>query len=283
MNIANLIFHNNLRDLKYNGSKKIARAKYNDGTQAYKYSIDQVFEIYRKGELPIHTYRETAIKSAIQEILWIYKDQSNRLEDAHKRGIKWWDDFNVGDNTIGNAYGAVIDEYELMYQLLDQMALNPFSNRHILSLWNEPNNEQQIVKNHGLLPCAFMTQYTIHQVGEIRNVNMHLQIRSSDYIMAGAINRIQYYALGLMICGHLTKKTGIVHELNNFSVFTMDMHIYDRHLFALDELLDTNPTIEPYKLELKSIKDFYEYDIEDFRITKPQGIHKLSKSLDLAV
>lgn len=279
---ANEYFKTSLLELKSSASKHKARAKWEDGTEAIKTSIYQVFEKYSRNELPIHTYRETAIKSAIQEILWIYKDQTSSLEKAHEREIYWWDSFNIGDGTIGFSYGNTVDYLGLIDVLLVEMKTNPFSQRHIMSLWDDYSNTMQFNKG-GLVPCAFLTQYTIIKKGSKRLVNMHLQIRSSDYITAGAINRIQYYCLGLMICGHLTYVTGLEHILNDFSVFTMDLHVYDRHEFAINELLNNEPLNQGYKIALKGIKNFYDYDIEDFEIVKPNGLYKLSQKLELAV
>mgnify|MGYP003390793273 FL=1 len=279
---ANNYFRENILQLLTSESKHKARAKWEDSTEATKTSIYQVFEKYSRNELPIHTYRDTAIKSAIQEMLWIYKDQTSCLTKAHERGIYWWDSFDIGNYTIGESYGNVIWQHNMFDKLLYQMKTNPFSQRHVLSLWQEINNTEQF-SNGGLVPCAFLTQYTIVKQGSKRLVNMHLQIRSSDYITAGAINRIQYYCLGLMICGHLTYVTGLEHILNDFSVFTMDLHVYDRHEFAINELLENRPLNESYKIVLKGIKNFYDYDIEDFEIIKPKGLYKLSKKLELAV
>lgn len=280
---ANNYFRDNLLQLLSSESKHKARARWEDGTEATKTSIYQVFEKYSRNELPIHTYRDTAIKSAIQEMLWIYKDQTSSLEKAHERGINWWDSFEVRkNNNIGKAYGDTISRYNLLDGLLINMQFRPFSQRHILSMWQEDDLQYQDTFN-GLVPCAFLTQYTIVKQDSKRLVNMHLQIRSSDYITAGAINRIQYYCLGLMICGHLTYVTGLEHILNDFSVFTMDLHVYDRHEFAINELLENRPLNESYKIALKGIKNFYDYDIEDFEILKPQGLYKLSKKLELAV
>lgn len=279
---ANNYFRENLLQLLTSESKHKARAKWEDGTEATKTSIYQVFEKYSRNELPIHTYRDTAIKLAIQEMLWIYKDQSSDLIKANNRGVYWWNDFDIGNETIGFAYGRTIKDYHLLDKLLYQMKNNPFGQRHILSLWDSDNNGLQD-EFKGLVPCAFLTQYTIVKQGNKRLVNMHLQIRSSDYITAGAINRIQYYCLGLMICGHLTYVTGLEHILNDFSVFTMDLHVYDRHEFAINELLENRLLNESYKIALKGIKNFYDYDIEDFEILKPKGLYKLSKKLELAV
>lgn len=280
---ANEYFKNNLLELKSSESKHKARAKWEDGIEATKTSIYQVFEKYPINELPIHTYRETAIKSAIQEMLWIYKDQTSCLNKARERGINWWDSFEIKNkNNIGKAYGDTIVRYGLLHSLLSDMKNKPFSQRHILSLWQDDDLMYQDTFK-GLVPCAFLTQYTIIKQGSKRLVNMHLQIRSSDYITAGAINRIQYYCLGLMICGHLTYVTGLEHILNDFSVFTMDLHVYDRHEFAINELLNNEPLNESYKIALKGIRNFYDYDIEDFEILKPKGLYKLSKKLELAV
>lgn len=280
---ANNYFRENLLNLLTSEYTHEARAKWSDGTPAKKTSIYQVFEKYNRGELPIHTYRDTAVKLAIQEMLWIYKDQTSCLNKAHERGIYWWDSFSVlQSGNIGHCYGFVVNYRNLLDNLLIEMQSNPFSQRHILSLWDEESNKwQKSLK--GLVPCAFLTQYSIIKQGSKRLVNMHLEMRSSDYITAGAINRIQYYCLGLMICGHLTYVTGLEHILNDFTIFTQDLHVYDRHKFAIDELLNTKPVNETYKIALKGVKNFYDYDIEDFEILRPKGIHKLSKPLELAV
>lgn len=280
---ANNYFRENLLELLTSNYTHEARAKWGDGTQAKKTSIYQVFEKYNRGELPIHTYRNTAVKLAIQEMLWIYKDQTSDLLKANNRGIYWWNDFEVRkNNNIGKAYGDTILRYNLLDDLLNQMQNKPFSQRHILSMWQQDDLQYQDTFN-GLVPCAFLTQYSIIKKGSKRLVNMHLEMRSSDYITAGAINRIQYYCLGLMICGHLTYVTGLEHILNDFTIFTQDLHVYDRHKFAIEELLEAKHTNESYKIALKGVKNFYDYDIDDFEILRPKGIYKLSTPLELAV
>ena len=70
------------------------RPKYADGTPSHTLFINQVYESFdlSKGELPIVTLRQTAWKSGIKEILWIYQDQSNDLDLLRdKYAITWWD------------------------------------------------------------------------------------------------------------------------------------------------------------------------------------------------
>ena len=99
------------------------RPKYIDGQPGHSKFITQIFEEYdlSKGEFPITTLRNTAIKTGIREILWIYQKQSNSLEVAREMGINWWDEWNVGDGTIGQRYGATVQRYDLMNKLLKSL------------------------------------------------------------------------------------------------------------------------------------------------------------------
>src|SRR6056297_1951409 len=108
-----------IRDFGYLDSKP--RPKYKDGTPAHTKFITQVFEKYdiSKGEFPITTLRNTATKTGIKEIFWIYQKQTNSLKDAHDLGIKWWDEWDIGDNTIGEVYGKTVSNYKLIDKLLE--------------------------------------------------------------------------------------------------------------------------------------------------------------------
>lgn len=162
MHKANNNFKNNLQRLKDEGDLIISRPSYTDGTQSKSISIKQVFEQYdTRTESVIHNFRPTAIKSAIQEIFWIYQDQSNKLEDAEKRGVTWWSDWEVKNtNTIGCSYGGTIGGYNLIDHLLKDLKENPFSRRHILSMWQESHIQYQL-KNKGLVPCAYETIWSV--------------------------------------------------------------------------------------------------------------------------
>lgn len=279
MHNANNNFKNNLLRLKSEGDIITSRPSYTDGTQSKSISIKQVFEQYNTQiESVIHNFRSTAIKLAIQEVFWIYQDQTSSLDKAHERGIYWWDEFDIGDGTIGMAYGDVVYRLDLMNDFLHDLEVNPHSRRHILSLWdNIANNYQDFLG--GLVPCAYQT---IFNVDSNYNIDFTLFQRSSDYITANAINKVQYVALGLMICGHLRYKTGKPYQLRNFVHFVQDLHIYDRHLNALDELLEREPSNEIQTIELLRDCNFYDYTIDDFKINKIK-IDPLKSNLDLAI
>jgi len=251
------------------------RPKWSDGIPAHSRFITQVFEEYdlSKGEFPITTLRNTAIKTGIKEILWIYQKQSNSLEVAREMGISWWDEWNIGDGTIGQRYGATIKRYDLMDKLLHNLKHDPFGRRHIMNMYQYSDLEE----TNGLFPCAFETMWSVRKVDGNFYLDLTLNQRSNDYIMAGYINKIQYVALQMMVASHLGYKIG------KFCHFVQNLHVYDRHFEALNEILDrSGSTNQPY-ISLKSDKSFYDFTIDDFEIHNIDGIKKLSSNLEIAV
>ena len=266
----------NLEEIKNNGFlDENPRPKYADGTPAYSKFITQVFEKYdiSKGEFPITTLRNTAIKTGIKEIFWIYQKQSNLLSDAHKLGINWWDNWDIGDGTIGHRYGYTVKKYNLIDDLLKGLKEDPFSRRHIMDLYQYSD----LNETDGLYPCAFQTIWSVRKVNGDYYLDMTLTSRSNDYIVSGYINKIQYTALLMMVCGHLNYKIG------NFCHLTQNLHVYDRHINALNEILKRSPlNIQP-QLVLNVNRNFYEYSINDFSIINTSGIEKITSNLDLAL
>jgi len=251
------------------------RPRYADGTAAYTKFITQVFETYdiSKGEFPIPTIRNTAIKIGIKEILWIYQKHSNSLNDARKMGINWWDDWNIGDDTIGQRYGATVERYNLIDNLLTQLKNNPFSRRHLMELYQY----NDIKETPGLDPCAHLTEWSVRKIGVDYYLDLTLVQRSQDYLMASYINKIQYVALQMMIASHLGYKMG------KFCHFIQNLHIYDRHFNGVKELLSRKTLNQQPIIKLKENKSFYEFTVDDFIIEGIEGIEKLSESLEIAI
>ena len=83
-----------------------------------------------------------------------------------------------------------------------------------------------------LVECAYETLWTVRKKNDIYYLDLTLIQRSNDYVTAGFINKIQYVSLQMMIAGHLG------YEVGNFCHFTQNLHIYDRHFDAVEELLN---------------------------------------------
>jgi thymidylate synthase len=276
MNKADNFYLNNIQKIMSEGSwDENPRPKYIDGTPANSKFITGVFEEYdiSKEEFPIPTLRNTSIKTGIKEIFWIYQKQTNSLAVAREMGINWWDEWNIGDETIGQRYGATIKRYDLMDNLLFGLKYDPFGRRHIINMYQYADLEE----TNGLFPCAFETLWSVRKVGEDKVLDMTLIQRSNDYIMAGYINKIQYTSLLMMVAGNCGYKVG------KFCHLVQNLHIYDRHFDAVSELLSKEPIDIQPKLILNGNKNFYDYTIDDFEIIGTEGITKLNSKLELAI
>ena len=241
------------------------RPHYSDGTPAYTYSINHIMQQYdlSKGECPVETLRPIAWKSAVKEILWIYQMQSNKLDDLHNMGIKYWDDWDIGDGTIGCRYGATVKRHNLMNKLLDGLRQDPFGRRHIMNMWQDDDFSDEIGgTTKGLNPCCYETIWNVRQGEDGLYLDMLMNQRSSDYEVSCAINELQYIALQLMVAKACGFKPGVfTHVIEN-------TQIYDRHVDNVKTLLTREPVRCNPQLILNTDKaDFYEFTIDDFVLT----------------
>jgi len=135
-----------------------------------------------------------------------------------------------------------------------------------------------LAETKGLNPCAYETIWSVRKRNGLTFLDMTLIQRSNDYIMAGYINKIQYVALQLMICSHLGYKPG------KFCHFVQNLHVYDRHMEAANEILERVPieNINP-RIELNVQKNFYDISIDDFKIFDVSSIPKIKSSLEIAI
>lgn len=242
------------------------RPLYVDGKPAHSTFITHVSETYNinQGELPITTLRPIAIKSAISEIRWIYQDQSSDLKVLkEKHNIHWWDSWDIGHGNIGQRYGATVKKYNLMNNLLKGLEEAPYTRRHIIDLYQYADFEQ----TEGLYPCAFLTLWSVR--GGL--LDMTLVQRSSDYLVAGHINKMQYVAFQMMVARHLGLEAG------KFTHYVENLHIYDRHMEQALELLRREPNAEktPKLILNPDKKNFFDITTEDLQLVdyepvKPQ-------------
>lgn len=256
------VFKSNLRDILDNGSwDENPRPKYeSDGKPANTLFITDVYEKYYSDETPITNLRPIAWKSAIREMMVIYQIQSSKIKDFESMDINWWKQWSIGDGTIGKRYGHTVRRYDLVNNLLNELKENPFGRRHIMSLWQE---QEFIDGREGLAPCAFMTMWSVrkNKNGEYC-LDLSLTQRSSDFLTAGHINLIQYKALQMMVAKHLSYKVG------TFSRHTMNLHIYDRHIPQLVEIMKREYFDDEPKLILNvpDGTDFYDISIDNFEM-----------------
>lgn len=279
MTKADTIFKEYIRKIMEEGVwSEQARPKYKDGRTANSKYITGAFMEFdlSKGEFPITTLRPIAIKSAIKEMLWIYQDQSNRLDVLEEKyNVHYWNDWEVGDSqTIGQRYGAVVKKHDITNKILKQLEANPWNRRNIISLWDYDAFEE----TEGLLPCAFQTMFDVRRVdGEIY-LDATLTQRSNDMLVAHHINAMQYVALQMMIAKHFGWKVG------KFFYFINNLHIYDNQFEQAEELLRREPSdCRPHLvLNVPDGTNFFDIKPEDFELVDYDPV-KPQLKFDLAI
>lgn len=273
--------------IKEEGFKDInPRPKYADGTPAHTISVNHTFRTYdlSKGEFPICTLRPQAWKTGIREIFTIYQKPTNDIATMHDMGVTWWDEWDIGDGTIGQRYGATVSRYNLINNLIEDIKNDPYGRRKIVSLWQE----QDLHETPGLAPCAFLTIWNVRQGEQTDYLDMMLVQRSGDMLTAsgpGGINEIQYAALLTMIAIHTGYTPGV------FSHVVANEQIYDRHMEAADEMLiragipyekDKIYPIPYLYVDTMRTVNFYNFTIDDFKVVNYNPIRPQLK-LELGI
>ena len=96
MSAADRIFIDMCKDILENGTStegEKVRPHWEDGTPAYtikKFGVVNRYDLSK--EFPILTLRRTALKSATDEMLWIWQKKSNNIHDLHSHIWDAWAD-----------------------------------------------------------------------------------------------------------------------------------------------------------------------------------------------
>ncbi len=274
MSRADEIFISMCKDIIENGTStegEKVRPKWEDGSYAYtvkKFGVISRYDLEQ--EFPAITLRKTAIKSATDEVLWIWQKKSNNI---HELKSHIWDAWADETGSIGKAYGyqmSVKHQYkEGMMDQVDRLIYdlknNPYSRRMVTNLY-----VHQDLFEMNLYPCAYsMTFNVTKRPGhEKLTLNAILNQRSQDVLTANNWNVCQYAVLMHMIAREVDMEVGeLVHVI-------ADAHIYDRHIPIVKELIQ-RPTYDAPKLWLNpEVKHFYDFTSDDVRlddyVTGPQ-------------
>ena len=253
---------------------KNPRPHYEDGTPAHTISVNHEMATFdlEKNEFPIISLRPIPFKSAIGELLWIYQDQSNSLDLLKdKYGISWWDNWDIGDRTIGACYGETVRRHDLMNRLLEGLEKDPDSRRHIISLWQEDDFKDP----HGLKPCAFMTNWNVRQEEDGDHLDMCLYQRSADFAVGVMSNWVQYATFLVLVASCLDLIPG------KFTWFCDNVQIYDRHVDQCMEMLRRESIYHKPFIHINNFDyDFYnikrddiilaDYPLEEIKEKNPQ-------------
>ena len=267
MSYADKVFVAMCQDILENGTStegELVRPHWEDGTSAYtikKFGVVNRYDLSK--EFPAITLRKTYIKSATDELLWIWQKKSNNIHDLKSHV---WDEWADEDGSIGKAYGyqlGVKHQYkEGMMDQVDRVIYDlkhtPFSRRILTNIY-----VHQDLHEMNLYPCAYSMTFNVTQKkGDDRlTLNGILNQRSQDMLAANNWNVCQYAVLMHMLAQVCDMRVGeLVHVI-------ADAHIYDRHVPIVKELIE-RPQYDAPKFWLNpDIKDFYQFTTDDIKIT----------------
>lgn len=267
MSYADQVFKKMCRDILDNGTdtkgEKVRPIWEDTGESAYtikKFGVVNRYDLRK--EFPALTLRRTAIKSAFDEILWIYQKKSNNVHDLSSH---IWDAWADEDGSIGTCYGWVVgqkflykgEEIDQMDYVLRQLKENPYSRRIMTNLY-----QFEHLHGGGLDPCAYSMTYNVTADKESGRLVLNgiLNQRSNDVLAANNWNVVQY-ALMLMMLAQVNDMAAgeLVHVI-------ADAHIYDRHVPMIETMLAREEYPAPVVRLNPEVKDFYQFTKDDLII-----------------
>ncbi|ADL53555.1 thymidylate synthase [Clostridium cellulovorans] len=222
------------------------------GVATYKLP-HKVFQFNLEKEFPILTTKFVAFKTAVKELLWIYKDQSNDVRKLQEQNVSIWDEWMLEDGTIGKAYGYQVAKYKQIDKLIEALKDNPQDRRMMINLWNIDD-----LKDMALQPCCFLTLWDVTD----GRLNCMLVQRSGDIPLGVPFNMAQYAVLVHLIAQVTGLKPGLfTHVINNAHIYENQVEGMKLQLTRREEAYDAPKIwINP------EIKNFYDFKPEDIKL-----------------
>lgn len=276
MSYADTVFIQNCQQILNEGvwdTDFPVRPRWDDGTPAHTIKISNVVNRYDLSkEFPLLTLRRTYLKSAWDELLWIWQKKSNNVHDLSSHV---WDSWADESGSIGKAYGYQLavkskypeGEFDQVDRVLFELKNNPASRRMVTNMYVHTD-----LHDMGLSPCAYGMMFNIQ--GD--KLNATLIQRSQDMLTASNWNVCQYALLVMAFAQVSGLQAGeLVHVIS-------DAHIYDRHVPIVKKLLQLAPIEAPMVALNGSIKNFYDFTKDDV-YTWGYAYHTFDEKIPVAV
>ena len=275
MSIADKIFKDMCCDILENGTttegQEVRPVWPDTKEKAYtikKFGVCNRYDL--REEFPAITFRPTALKSALDEIFWIYQKKSNNVRDLNSH---IWDQWADDAGSIGTAYGWVVKQpyvhhfekhgtvkVPVMFNQIDAVLYDLKHNLYSRRIMTNLYDFQHLSTMH-LHPCAYSCTFNVTDEGYDKPVlNLLLNQRSQDVLVANNWNVAQYAMLLMMIAQVSNMIPGeLVHMI-------ADAHIYDRHVDIVKELINRPAYDAPIVKFDPDVKDFYKFTLDSLTV-----------------
>ena len=272
MSYADQVFIKTCQDILSRGvwdTDREVRPRWEDGSPAHTIKLFGVVNRYDlREEFPMLTVRKQYLKSAVDELLWIWQKKSNNIHDLHSHVWDAWADEN---GSIGKAYGYQLGvkhhypqgDMDQVDKILWDLKHDPASRRILAIMYNHHDLSEM-----ALYPCAYSMTFNVSG----NTLNAILNQRSQDMLTANGWNVMQYATLLHMIAQVTGFQAGeLVHVI-------ADAHIYDRHVPVVEELIACKPFDAPKFTLDPSVTDFYDFTPDSVKLEGYQA-HTLDPKL----
>lgn len=215
----------------------------------------QIMQFNLQKEFPILTTKRVAFITAVKEMLWIFKDQSNNVRSLKEQKVNIWDEWMMEDGTIGTSYGYIVEKYKQIDKLIYSLKSDPQNRRMMIDLWQIP-----FLDTGALYPCCFLTIWDVTD----GFLNCMLVQRSGDWPLGVPFNTSQYAVLTHMLAQVTGHKPGLMtHVVNN-------AHIYENQSEGIKlQLARRNEAYPAPELWINpEIKDFYDFTFRDVKLVE---------------
>lgn len=276
MSLADTLFIQNCKDILQNGywdTDLDVRPKWEDGSPAHtvkKFGIVNRYDL--TSEFPALTIRRTAVKTAVEELLWIWQKKSNNINDLNSTV---WDEWADADGSIGKAYGYQLGikhdysegQFDQVDRVLYDLKNNPQSRRILTNIYNFEDLHEM-----NLYPCAYSMTFNVS--GNV--LNGVLNQRSQDMLAANNWNVCQYAVLLHMFAQVSGLVAGeLVHVI-------ADAHIYDKHVPIIEDIISKKPFDAPTFMLDKTIDNFYNFTPSSIKLENYEH-HPFNVKIPIAV
>ncbi len=207
---------------------------------------------------PLVTTKKVHLKSIVHELLWFLRGETN-IRTLHEHGVTIWDEWADEQGELGPVYGRQWRSWpgrdgkahDQVAQLLQQLAAQPESRRHLVSAWNVAELDRM-----ALAPCHVLFQFYVAD----GRLSCQLYQRSADLFLGVPFNIASYALLTLMIAQVCRLQPGeFVHTFG-------DVHLYRNHLEQARLQLAREPYPLPTLRLNPNIDDLFAFGYDDIQL-----------------
>lgn len=211
---------------------------------------------------PLVTTKKIHLRSVIYELLWFLRGETN-IEYLNDHGVTIWDEWASDSGELGRVYPAQWihwqtrngDETNQIAEVVEQIKINPYSRRLIVSAWNVGD-----LPDMALPPCHLLFQFYVND----GKLSCQLYQRSADSFLGVPFNIASYALLTHLIAQQCDLEVG------EFVWTGGDCHIYSNHLEQVRLQLSRAPLPLPLLIIKRKPASIFDYEYEDFEIENYQ-------------